>query len=74
MERERKKNIFIDITTLYESASWIITLIIHVSECISGSATCIEDIYNDANRTRQLCTITWLEYVSTIGYIFEPVL
>ena len=26
-------------------------LIIHASECISGSATCIEDIYNDANRT-----------------------
>ena len=25
-------------------------LIIHASECISGSATCIEDIYNDANR------------------------
>ena len=31
-----------------------IILIIHVSECISGSATCIEDIYNDANRTRRL--------------------
>ena len=28
-----------------------IILIIHASECISGSATCIEDIYNDANRT-----------------------
>ena len=26
-------------------------LIIHAAECISGSATCIEDIYNDANRT-----------------------
>ena len=26
-------------------------LIMHASECISGSATCIEDIYNDANRT-----------------------
>ena len=30
-------------------------LIIHISSCISGSATCIEDIYNVANRTRQLC-------------------
>ena len=26
-------------------------LIIHAAECISSSATCIEDIYNDANRT-----------------------
>ena len=26
-------------------------LIIHAAECISGSATCIKDIYNDANRT-----------------------
>ena len=32
-----------------------IILIIHVSSCISGSATCIEDIYNVANRTRRLC-------------------
>ena len=28
-----------------------VILIIHAAECISGSATCIEDIYNDANRT-----------------------
>ena len=34
-------------------------LIIHVSECISGSATCIEDIYNVANRTRRLCRRVW---------------
>ena len=35
------------------SLLWImyVILIIHASECISGSATCIEDIYNDANRT-----------------------
>ena len=32
-----------------------IILIIHISSCISGSATCIEDIYNVANRTRRLC-------------------
>ena len=30
-------------------------LIIHVSECISGSATCIENIYNVANQTRRPC-------------------
>ena len=29
--------------------------IIHISSCISGSATCIEDIYSVANRTRWLC-------------------
>ena len=30
---------------------WVNIQIMHISECISGSATCIEDIYNDANRT-----------------------
>ena len=31
--------------------SAVLVLIIHASECISGIGTCIEDIYNDANRT-----------------------
>ena len=40
-----------EIPILHFKLNTNIILIIHASECISGSASCIEDIYNDANRT-----------------------
>ena len=53
----------IDTHTKWKDTSCNIILIIHVSECISGSATCIEDIYNVANRTRRLCKTLWMSEI-----------
>ena len=43
--------------SLKRQRKFYIILIIHISSCISGSATCIEDIYNVANWTRRLCRL-----------------